>query len=149
MQQRCPLYLKILLWFFLNLALLPKCELKLRPPGIRGLVEQAIQREAKNDSQINHRHPVDLEVVGEPELLKRAMANLIRNAIRYAGHCDPITVSARREGHRVQVTMADNGPGVSEQLLQRLFDLFFRVDDACTREGGNVGLGLTIVKTCV
>jgi signal transduction histidine kinase len=42
-----------------------------------------------------------------------------------------------------------SGPGVPEQFLQRLFDPFFRVDDARTRETGGVGLGLTIVRTCV
>jgi two-component system sensor histidine kinase CpxA len=45
--------------------------------------------------------------------------------------------------------VTDCGPGVSEKLLQRLFDPFFRVDDARTRESGGVGLGLTIVKTCI
>ena len=49
----------------------------------------------------------------------------------------------------VVIKVADCGPGVSEQFLPRLFDPFFRVDDARTREAGGVGLGLTIVRTCI
>jgi two-component system, OmpR family, sensor histidine kinase CpxA len=45
--------------------------------------------------------------------------------------------------------VTDSGPGVPQEFLQRLFDPFFRVDDARTREAGGVGLGLTIVKTCL
>ncbi len=91
----------------------------------------------------------DPQAIGDPELLQRALANLIRNAVRYAGDKGPITISCTHEPETIVLKVTDCGPGVSEQFLQRVFDPFFRVDEARTRESGGVGLGLTIVKTCV
>jgi two-component system sensor histidine kinase CpxA len=130
-------------------ASLARAELKLQPVNLRTVVEQAVQRENKPGADIRVEVEADLEPVGEPGLLQRAVANLIRNAIRYAGASGSITISAAREGDSIVLTVLDNGPGVPEEALQRLFDPFFRVDDARTRESGGVGLGLTIVRTCV
>ena len=129
-------------------ASLAQAELKLRPVRIRPLVEQVVEREAPADPRVMIEVDPELEAVAEPELLERALANLIRNAVRYAGQSGPITVSGKREGGAVRITVADCGLGVPEESLPRLFDPFFRVDHARTRESGGVGLGLTIVKTC-
>jgi two-component system sensor histidine kinase CpxA len=130
-------------------ASLAGAQLKLKPLVVRDIVEQAVQRESDARADIRVEVGSDLEVVGDADLLQRALANLIRNAIRYAGTSGPITVSAAGEGEAVLLKVSDSGPGVPEELVQRLFDPFFRVDDARTRESGGVGLGLTIVKTCV
>jgi len=84
----------------------------------------------------------------EPYLL-RALSNLLRNALRYAGEDGPITVKARRDGDHVLVTVADCGPGLPEQSLEEVFEPFYRLEAARTRDTGGAGLGLAIVKSCV
>jgi two-component system sensor histidine kinase CpxA len=123
--------------------------LKLQPVKVREIINQAIAREAKQDSEIKIDMDDEPEAMGDPELLQRALGNLIRNAVRYAGDKGPIIISGTREPETIVLKVTDCGPGVSEQFLQRVFDPFFRVDEARTRESGGVGLGLTIVKTCV
>src|SRR6266850_7348020 len=130
-------------------ASLAGAALKLRPVAVEDLLKRAIQREANPDTDIRIELEADLQALAAPDLLQRALANLLRNAVRYAGGQGPITVSGAREADAILVKISDCGPGVSEEFLQRLFDPFFRVDDARTRESGGVGLGLTIVKTCV
>jgi two-component system sensor histidine kinase CpxA len=93
--------------------------------------------------------PGELVVRADAELLTRALSNLLRNAVRYAGECGPITVCAQREQDKVKITVADRGPGVPANDLPRLFDPFYRADASRDRETGGVGLGLAIVKTCI
>jgi two-component system sensor histidine kinase CpxA len=87
--------------------------------------------------------------MADSELLVRALSNLLRNAIRHGGSSGAISVTARREGEEVSIRITDRGPGVPEEELPKLFDAFYRLDRSRTRETGGVGLGLTIVKTCV
>lgn len=112
------------------------------------VVQSAIAREAPG-AEVN----VDLlehcEVVVAPAMLGRALGNLLRNAVRYAGDHGPIEIMAHSEGDLVEISVADRGPGVPEQDLPRLFDPFFRSDLSRTRETGGVGLGLAIVKSCM
>jgi two-component system sensor histidine kinase CpxA len=130
-------------------ASLASTPLKLQPVLIRNVVQQAVQRESNEQSDIRTDMDWDLQALADPELLQRSLANLLRNAVRYAGNRGPIVVSGTREAGTVLIKVSDAGPGVPEHFLQRLFDPFFRVDDARTRESGGVGLGLTIVKTCI
>jgi len=83
------------------------------------------------------------------ELLTRALANLIRNAVKYAGATGPIVVSALKRKDVVEIAVQDEGKGVPENLLDQLFDPFFRPEPSRDRDSGGVGLGLAIVKTCV
>ena len=121
------------------------------------LIESAVAREA-DGLRIVTDLPPDLAVTAAPSLLSRAIANIIRNARHYAGAAGPIEITARRAtdpphpaapNGRVLLTIADHGPGVPADALPRLFDPFFRVDQARARETGGVGLGLAIVKSCV
>ncbi len=116
---------------------------------VRELVERVVAREVVNQGLIQLEVPLDLMVQAEPELLARALGNLLRNAVRYAGDHGPIAVSARLDGTRVRLTVADQGPGVSVAELARLGEPFYRPDLARTREGGGAGLGLAIVRQCV
>jgi two-component system sensor histidine kinase CpxA len=93
--------------------------------------------------------PADLIVTANPDLLLRALANLLRNALQHAGSAGPITVRAASEGDEVVITVADSGPGVPEDELPKIFDAFYRLDTSRTRGTGGTGLGLAIVKTCV
>lgn len=75
-----------------------------------------------------------------------AMRNLIENAIRYSSARGKVTVSTRIVRDRVEVTVVDQGIGISAYDLPRIFERFFRADDARDRESGGSGLGLAIVK---
>jgi two-component system sensor histidine kinase CpxA len=91
----------------------------------------------------------DLLVTVEPHLLSRALGNLVRNALRYAGEAGPIAVTAARENTQVSLVVEDNGPGVPAADLDRLGEPFFRPELARTRESGGVGLGLAIVRNSI
>ena len=82
-------------------------------------------------------------------VLTRALANLVRNAVKYAADNGPIYVLAERKKDTVSIEVRDTGPGVSEDLLDQLFEPFFRPEPSRDRDSGGVGLGLAIVKTCV
>lgn len=82
-----------------------------------------------------------------PRMLRVLIENLVANAIRYAGDGARCTVSARREGDRMLLSVADNGRGVPDAELPRLFERFFRGDRTRTTRG--TGLGLSIVKHIV
>ena len=119
--------------------------IKLKP-----VVQRAIEREGMNSAKLSLEVPDDLTVLAEPELLTRAIANVLRNALRYAGHESPIQISARiLSSDETVLTIRDHGPGVPEESLSKIFDAFYRPDEARTREAGGVGLGLAIVKSCV
>jgi two-component system sensor histidine kinase CpxA len=121
----------------------------LRPVNVREVVEKVVRREAPDNAQVQLEVPADVVVKADPELLTRALSNLLRNAVRYAGEAGPITVRAQREQDKVTITVADCGPGVPATDLPRLFDPFYRADASRDRSTGGVGLGLAIVKTCV
>jgi len=89
----------------------------------------------------------DAEVPLRPRMLRVIVENLVANAIRYAGDGARCTVSARREGDVTLVSVADNGAGVPDDELGRLFERFYRGDRARTTHG--TGLGLAIVKHVV
>jgi two-component system, OmpR family, sensor histidine kinase CpxA len=121
----------------------------LRPVQVREAVDKAVRRETPDDARVHVEIPEDLMVRADLELLTRALSNLLRNAVRYAGEAGPITVSAQREQNEVKITVADKGPGVPASDLPRIFDPFYRADASRDRETGGVGLGLAIVKTCI
>jgi two-component system sensor histidine kinase CpxA len=124
-------------------------EIQLTPVNLAAAVRQVLEREAKDAGQIETRIEESLVAQAEPELLSRAVANLVRNAIRYAAGSGPISISAVRHQDRIRLTVADSGPGVPEEALAQLFDPFFRVEPSRSRETGGIGLGLAIVRTCV
>jgi signal transduction histidine kinase len=112
----------------------------LGPVALRPVVERAIQVEGAAAIDVDE----TLIVTGEETLLFRAISNLIRNAERYGG--GDVTVSARRQGEHVVLTVADHGPGVPEEALEKIFAPFFRLDSARERTKGGTGLGLAIVR---
>jgi two-component system sensor histidine kinase CpxA len=130
-------------------ASLEPAAVKLQPVSVRKIAEEAIRREASSNSNIQLEMEEGLNVLAAPELLLRSMANLIRNAIRYAGHAGPITISGKLTNGHVVISVDDSGPGIPEDALAQIFDPFYRPQPARDRESGGVGLGLAIVKTCV
>jgi two-component system sensor histidine kinase CpxA len=124
-------------------------EAALKSIPLAELVHQVCTREAGSGHPVEVDVPNTLTVRAEPELLARAVANLVRNALRYAGHAGPVQVSAQAQDGHVMLSVSDSGPGVAEGELERLFEPFYRPDSARTREAGGTGLGLAIVRTCV
>jgi two-component system sensor histidine kinase CpxA len=123
--------------------------IKLETVALHEIVTRAIERENLAGADIRTALPADLLVNAEPDLLCRAISNLLRNAVKYAGDAGPIEVEATRVGRDAILTISDHGPGVPEAALAQLFDPFYRVDVSRARETGGTGLGLAIVKTCV
>jgi len=132
-------------------ASIGKSKIKLEPVALRSTVERAIAREAGsiNNAEIKVDIEEDLQVVAEPELLLRSVANVLRNAIRYAGHAGLIAISATHENKSVILSIEDCGPGIPAEAIAQIFDPFYRIDSSRSRETGGVGLGLSIVKTCI
>ncbi len=130
-------------------ASLGENRIKLEPLSVLEIVESAVRQEKSGTAEVRVDVPADLRMKTHAELLGRAVANLLRNAIRYAGHAGPITVSAWDEGAETVIAVADEGPGVPPNELERLFDPFYRLDESRTADTGGAGLGLAIVKTCV
>ena len=88
-------------------------------------------------------------VQGNPELLRRAIENVLRNGIRYSPEKSPIDLSISENTKHAAIAVRDYGPGVPEEALARIFDPFFRVEEARNKNGGGSGLGLSIAKRAV
>ncbi|MCM2258639.1 MAG: HAMP domain-containing histidine kinase, partial [Vicinamibacteria bacterium] len=117
--------------------------------GLAELAARAVQAEAKGAAEVRVAVPEGLRVRADADLLQRALANLVRNAVRYAAAAGPIEVSARADGGAVLLAVADHGPGVPEASLPALFEPFYRVEAARERGpggSGGSGLGLAIVR---
>ncbi len=109
-------------------------------------VEQSrVAAEAKGMSLVG-RCEDDLKVYGDAELLVTAVRNLIGNAIAYSGEGTRVGVGARRADDVVEITVTDQGVGIPASEQQRIFERFYRVDEARSRATGGTGLGLSIVK---
>ncbi len=89
---------------------------------------------------------VDGVVMGKREHLVMAIHNLIENAITYSAEGTKVTVSSSNENGIIEVSVMDQGIGIPESELTRIFERFYRVDPARSRESGGTGLGLSIVK---
>lgn len=90
-----------------------------------------------------------IQMPGDPELLRRAAENVIRNAIRYAPAQTSIEVRLSHTGKNAHLEVRDYGPGVPEEALTRIFEPFYRVEGHRNRESGGVGLGLSIAHRAV
>lgn len=88
----------------------------------------------------------DLKARMNPHLLEQAIVNLIGNAVRYSESGTTVQVVAGQDNHEVVIQVRDEGCGIEAKHLPRLFERFYRVDKARSRELGGTGLGLAIVK---
>lgn len=93
--------------------------------------------------------PCGTQVIGNYSLLSSVFRNLISNALSYSG-CDTIdTGYCRQEAKPVTVIVADNGCGVADEHIPKLFERFYRIDKGRSRQAGGTGLGLAIVKNAI
>jgi two-component system sensor histidine kinase SenX3 len=88
-------------------------------------------------------------VLGDEQLLVTALRNLVDNAVNYSPEGTRVAVSVRRVADVVEVSVTDQGIGIPERDLERIFERFYRVDPARSRATGGTGLGLSIVKHVV
>jgi two-component system phosphate regulon sensor histidine kinase PhoR len=93
--------------------------------------------------------PADLQADINAPLLEQAVTNLIDNAIKYSGAGAAVRIAASQEGNAAVIRVQDQGCGIEAVHLPRLFERFYRVDRARSRELGGTGLGLAIVKHIV
>jgi two-component system sensor histidine kinase KdpD len=83
-------------------------------------------------------------VAVDPGLLERSVANVVENAVKYSPPGEPVLVAASALGDRVEVRVADRGPGVPESAKEQIFEPFQRYGDA--PRGTGVGLGLAVAR---
>jgi signal transduction histidine kinase len=123
------------------------------PVDLNELVDElvdscSIEARARGCSlSLNELAPVVVE--GDSELLRRAIENVIRNAIRYAPPGSQVEVSLQDNLGRARIRVRDYGPGVPDEALPHLFEPFYRVDSDRNRGSGGAGLGLSIARRAV
>lgn len=86
------------------------------------------------------------EVFADRRALEHVLTNLVDNAVKYCGTGSTISVAAEARAGHAELVVSDDGPGIAEQHLQRIFERFYRVDPGRSRQLGGTGLGLSIVK---
>lgn len=119
-----------------------------------GNVVEVLQRAIQVCLPVASSKQINVELVAEPAcparinapLLEQAVVNLLDNAIHYSEVGSPIKVSLEKAHSEISIAVQDQGCGIGEQHLPRLFERFYRVDQERSRKSGGTGLGLAIVK---
>ena len=111
--------------------------------------ETALEREERKMTFKNLLPDQNIVVRGNRSLLYSVFRNLTDNAIAYAGEGTTITLEGKEQGNKWHFIFRDNGQGVPQEHLARLFERFYRVDKGRSRKMGGTGLGLAIVKNAV
>ena len=123
----------------------------LSPVSIRMVVASAV-RAVEREADSRHIKLIaddlpDVEVYGQQLRLEQAMVNLLDNAVRFTGVAGEVHVASESTTNgELRVSVTDNGIGIPSEHLGRIFERFYRVDKARSRETGGTGLGLSIVK---
>ncbi len=118
-------------------------------PAVAGCLERHRERAETKKQQLTAEPPPGgdgLAAHVDEEALEQILDNLVENAIKYTPEGSRIVVRWRAEGGQVRLEVEDNGQGIPEADLPRIFERFYRVDKARSREMGGTGLGLAIVK---
>jgi two-component system phosphate regulon sensor histidine kinase PhoR len=127
---------------------------KLEPVSVEGTARRAVEvcSELARRKRIELRVevPEGIAVLADARALEQVLVNLLDNAVKYTPDGGSATVTAAQvAGDRVEVVVADTGPGIDRHHLPRLFERFYRVDPGRSRGSGGTGLGLAIVKHLV
>lgn len=93
--------------------------------------------------------PADLQLHGDPERLHQVLTNLVDNAARFTPDGGEVAIEACRAGGRVRLAVVDNGPGIPAEARARVFERFYRTDEARSTDEGGSGLGLAIARWIV
>lgn len=118
--------------------------------SLNQMIEEAIYQSKvhseKRQVQINFSPETEVEFFGDRKQLLIAISNLIENAISYSPERTMVNVVLKRGEEIAEIAISDQGVGIEESELERIFERFYRVDQARSRETGGTGLGLSIVK---
>ena len=99
--------------------------------------------------RVQHLPTAPSTLAGDPEQVREVLDNLVGNALKYAGHAGPVTVTVRSEGDHVRLDVRDLGPGIAEQEQAQLFERWSRTDASRAALLPGLGLGLSIVRRMV
>jgi two-component system phosphate regulon sensor histidine kinase PhoR len=126
----------------------------LQPIDLRQEVQRVMEdlqtRTAERKVSVQNEVSENLIVRADADRLQQVLYNLVENAIKYGRNEGEVSVGAKTlEGGKVEVWVRDNGPGIPAEAHERVFERFYRVDRARSRETGGTGLGLAIVKHIV
>jgi len=113
---------------------------------MQAAVEVCAQRAAEKNITVQTECPEGLFAVVNPPLIEQALINLISNAVKYSAEGKTVLLSAKGGEEGVQLSVKDEGLGIEEKHLDRLFERFYRIDKGRSRQEGGTGLGLAIVK---
>lgn len=113
------------------------------------VVKEAKEKAKDKDMTVDFKAPDELVARINPSLLEQALMNLVENSIKYSDAGKTISISADRGPDEIIVCVKDQGYGISQEHLSRIFERFYRVDKARDRKIGGTGLGLAIVKHIV
>ncbi len=116
---------------------------------IQEIVADAGFEAAARNRQVKLLRCDNCQTEGSPELLRRAIENVVRNAVRYTAEATAVEVTLERDGNQAVISVRDFGKGVPEASLSQLFEPFYRVADARDRQTGGIGLGLAITKSAI
>jgi len=119
-----------------------------------GLLVRAIVQDADFEARARNRSvrveaPEHCRLIGNEQLLRRAVENVVRNAVQYTAEGTEVEIKLACADVVTEITVRDHGAGVPEQALAEIFRPFYRVDEARDREAGGVGLGLAIAERAV
>ena len=126
-----------------------KLPAKAQDVGIGATIRTLIDREALSDKEVIVNVPSSLHVRVSESHLRRALANLLRNAHQHAGDFGAVEIAAHQDNDGVHVFVRDQGPGIPEGELRQVFAPFYRVEYARSRHTGGTGLGLAIVQSSI
>ncbi len=131
----------------------PDYKLTLQPARANALVKDAIDSlggiVVDSGVKLQSAGAPDSLVMADPDAMNQVFGNLIENSLKYAKDGKRIRVGAKQLDGEVQFTVQDFGPGIASEHLDRIFERFYRVDKARSRDAGGTGLGLAIVKHIV
>ena len=128
-------------------------KLKLADLDLNGLLQEQVRRLAplarENGIELDCAAKETMEVNGDALKLQQVVYNIIDNAIKYTPRGGSVTATISRQGKKALLTIQDTGIGIPAEDLPHIFDRFYRVDKARSRETGGTGLGLSIVRQIV
>jgi len=116
---------------------------------VEGVVADARFEAQGRGCEVHHSCAEPVTLKGDPGLVRSAVDNVVRNAVRYTAPDTAVAVTVSREGERALVRVRDHGPGVPAEELGKLFMPFYRVGEARDRSSGGGGLGLAITERAV
>jgi len=131
----------------------PDYKLTLQPMRANELVEDAIESltglVVDSEVELESAGAPDAPVMADPDAMNQVFGNLIENALKYAKSGRRVRVGAQLLDSEVDFSVQDFGPGIAYEHIERIFERFYRIDKARSRESGGTGLGLAIVKHIV